>query len=124
MAAVGQQGEHGKKLYGSRCSRCEYVSFPAKAVCPKCGPFHAAEVKSFELPETGTVVSWTLLKVAPKGFPSPLAHCVLDLGCLKIVGTVQGCPEVQKGEKLIIVEDRSATFPYAFAHLSTETKST
>jgi uncharacterized OB-fold protein len=123
MATVAQQEMHGKKLHGSRCFRCGNVSFPAKAICPKCGPFHSAEVKPFELPEQGTVVTWTQLKVAPKGFPSPLAHCVLDLGCVKIIGTIQGRPETRKDEKLMIVEDQSAIFPYAFAHPSTETKS-
>jgi uncharacterized OB-fold protein len=116
MATVVQQEVHGKKLYGSKCFRCGYVSFPAQAICPRCGPFRSTEVKTFELPERGTVVTWTQLKVAPKGFPSPLSHCVLDLGCVKIVGTIQGCPDTRKDEKLIIVEDQSAKFPYAFAH--------
>lgn len=63
----------------------------------------------------GTVVTWAKLQVAPKGFPSPLLHCVLDLGNVKLLGTVQGTVEIIIGEKLVVVEDTTGRFPFVFS---------
>ena len=114
MGSVVDQIIHEKKLQGSKCARCSYVCFPAISVCPKCGPAFVEHVRLAELPSKGTVITWTQLRVAPKGFPSPLLHCVLDLGIVKILGTVQRTDEVRIGEKMVIVEDASGRFPYVF----------
>jgi uncharacterized OB-fold protein len=111
-ASIAQQQLVKKRLYGSKCGRCGYIAFPSMAVCPKCGPTHSEEVKAHELPSE--VVTWTELHVAPKGFPSPLVHCVLDLGGVKILGTVQGNHTVRFGDRLMIVEDPSGQFPFVF----------
>jgi uncharacterized OB-fold protein len=115
MRSVDTQTIHEKKLLGSKCSRCGDVSFPAMSVCPKCGPGFAEHVTPTELPSIGTVVTWTKLQVAPKGFPSPLLHCVLDLGSVKVVGTVPETSEARIGEKMMIIEDASGRFPYVFS---------
>jgi uncharacterized OB-fold protein len=109
---------HVKTLQGSKCERCGYVNFPAVNVCPKCGPKYTSAVKVANLPTVGTVVTWTRLKVAPTGFPSPLLHCVLDLGNVKILGTLQGTDEINIGDKLVIVEDPSGRFPFVFSRSS------
>jgi uncharacterized OB-fold protein len=109
-----QQETGEKRLRGSKCDRCGRIAFPAMAVCPKCGPTHPGTVQPVELPSAGTVVTWTVLHVAPKGFPSPLVHCILDLGGVKILGTFQGSPEIQSGEVLRIVEDPTGKFPFVF----------
>ena len=114
MGSVAEQMIRERKLQGSKCDRCGYVGFPAISVCPKCGPGYLDHVKLTELPTTGAVVTWTKLRVAPKGFPSPLLHCVLDLGIVKILGTVQGTEEIRLGEKMVIMEDTSGRFPYVF----------
>ncbi len=100
MVSVVQQETREKRLCGSRCGRCGYVSFPAMTVCPKCGPTYSSEVKRLELPSVGTAVTWTKLQVAPKIIPSPLVHCIVDLGGVKIIGTVQGTSEIRSGEKM------------------------
>ena len=114
MGSVAEQMVHEKKLQGSKCDRCGYVCFPAISVCPKCGPGYVEQVKLTELPTTGTVITWTKLRVAPKSFPSPLLHCILDLGIVKILGTVQGTEEIRLREKMAIMEDTSGRFPYVF----------
>lgn len=114
MGSVAEQVVHEKKLQGSKCDICGYVCFPATSVCPKCGPANAERVKLTELPSKGAVITWAKLRVAPKGFPSPLLHCVLDLGIVKILGTVQGTEEIQIGEKMVVAEDPSGRFPYVF----------
>jgi uncharacterized OB-fold protein len=115
MGSVAQQIVREKKLLGSKCERCQYVSYPAMGVCPKCGPRYAEQVKPTELPTMGAVVTWAKLQVAPKGFPSPLLHCVLDLGNVKLLGTVQGTEEIRIGEKMVITEDPSGRFPFVFS---------
>jgi uncharacterized OB-fold protein len=114
MGSVAEQLVREKKLQGSKCDRCGHVAFPAIRICPKCGPGHSEHVKLTELPTTGRVVTWAKLRIAPKGFPSPLLHCILDLGIVKILGTVQETERIQIGEKLVIVEDPSSRFPYVF----------
>ena len=118
MATVAQQETGEKRLRGSRCDLCGRIAFPPMAVCPGCGPTHSGAVRQVELPSRGTVVTWTVLHVAPKGFPSPLLHCVLDLGGMKILGTLQGSPEIQSGEVLSIVEDPTERFPFVFTRLT------
>ena len=124
MASVVQQETREKRLIGSRCDRCGSVSFPAMTVCRKCGPTYSKQVKPVELPSIGTVITWTKLQVAPKGFPSPLVHSVIDVGGVKIIGTVQGAPEIQCGEKLVIVEDPSRRFPFALSRPFKQVKQT
>jgi uncharacterized OB-fold protein len=114
MASVTKQMIHEKKLQGSKCDKCGYVSFPAMKVCAKCGPTYAERVKPIEIPTFGTVVTWAGLRVAPRGFPSPLLHCVLDLGSVKILGTVQGTPGIRIGDKLVTADDPSGRFPFVF----------
>lgn len=115
MGSVVQQITREKKLQGSKCKRCGYVGFPPIRACPQCGPKYVEQVKPMVLPTVGTVVIWTKLQVAPKGFPSPLLHCVLDLGNVKLLGTVWGVEKIQVGEKLMIVEDVSGKFPFIFS---------
>jgi uncharacterized OB-fold protein len=117
MTSVTQQEAKARKLPGSKCYRCGYVNFPATVVCPRCGPGHSEEVKPLELPEVGTVITWTTLQVAPKGFPSPIVHCVADLGEVKIVGTLQGSTEIRTGVKIGVCEDTMERFPFVL-HLT------
>ncbi|MGK2318526.1 Zn-ribbon domain-containing OB-fold protein [Gordonia rhizosphera] len=49
------------QLIGSKCGRCEFVTFPAQEHCPKCG---AGGMTELLLPRTGTLVAWTV-----QGFP-------------------------------------------------------
>ena len=93
-------------------------------MCRKCGPTYSKEDKPVELPSIGTAFTWTKLQVAPKGFPSPLVHSVIDVGGVKMIGTVQGAPEIQSGEKLVILEDTSRRFPFALSRPFKQAKPT
>jgi uncharacterized OB-fold protein len=107
-----EQVAREKKLKGSKCKVCGTVNFPTVLVCGRCGPQAASEMQPFELPSVGQVVTWTKLRVAPKGFPSPLVQCVLDLRVVKILGTVHGASEVQNGIRLMTSEDPTGQFPF------------
>ena len=123
MVSVVQQEIREKKLTGSKCGRCGDISYPPLSVCPKCGPAYSSEVKPFELPTEGIAVACTRLQVAPKGFPSPLTHCIVDLGVVKIVGTMEEPVDISSGEKVIIAQDSSARFPYIITHALKKTES-
>ncbi len=51
------------RLAGSRCPGCDVVVFPRQESCPRCA---GADLADEELPECGTVWSWTVQEFAPK----------------------------------------------------------
>lgn len=72
------------RLLGSRCAQCGTVTFPVAHACPRCS---ATDVSSVELPDRGTVWTWTLQGFQPKApyvpdgepfRPFPVAY--VDLG--------------------------------------------
>jgi len=72
------------KLTATRCLECGYVSFPPKASCPKCGSRNLVKER---LPQSGRVVSYTVLNVPIKGFEeqAPLIIAIIQLGEAKIL---------------------------------------
>ncbi|MBW2369193.1 MAG: OB-fold domain-containing protein [Deltaproteobacteria bacterium] len=51
------------KLFGSKCSDCKEVTFPAQAGCPKCS---GASCEKIELSTKGTLWTWTTQGFRPK----------------------------------------------------------
>jgi hypothetical protein len=52
------------RLLGERCAGCGARYFPRTPVCA-CG---GTEFKPYKLPETGKVVSWTVIRSPPEGY--------------------------------------------------------
>lgn len=50
------------KVYGARCSACGNESYPAHAVCPKCG---GLTFEPFEVTGEGTVLTYTDVYALP-----------------------------------------------------------
>lgn len=69
------------RLIGSECPRCYRRFYPPKIVCPICGFKGLREVS---LPRRGRVLSYTIIRVPPKGFekyaPYPVAIIELEDG--------------------------------------------
>ncbi len=69
-------------LIGTKCKKCDSVFFPPRSVCPECRS--VGKLESFDLKGTGTVVSYTVVRVPPEGFeneaPYNLAIVELDEG--------------------------------------------
>lgn len=55
-------------LVGSRCSECGARSWPARAVCARCGSVAVSEAP---LPREGSLVSYTTVWVARPGLSTP-----------------------------------------------------
>jgi uncharacterized OB-fold protein len=51
------------QLIGGRCERCDAVTFPRLASCPRCG---APDMAQHLLPRRGTLWTWTTQEFLPK----------------------------------------------------------
>jgi len=56
-------------LIGSKCNQCGYVAFPKKMVCPAC--LTNGSMEDMELSRRGKIDTFSILHVAPPGFPVP-----------------------------------------------------
>ena len=66
------------RLEGSKCKKCGHTSFPPRKICPKCG---SKELEIIKLPETGKILTYTIVRNAPVGFTefAPYAVGVIEL---------------------------------------------
>jgi len=64
-------------LVGSRCTDCSARSWPARAVCARCGGDNMA---TEELPSTGDLLSYTAVWVARGPFAPPYVLGQVDFG--------------------------------------------
>jgi uncharacterized protein len=114
-------------LVGSACSECATQTFPAQSGCPRCGSNAVAEM---DLPDEGTVWTWTVQRFAPKppyqsATPyQPYALAYVDLGPVKIESRLRG-KEIDSwriGETVRIVIDETSTPLTFWAEPREETK--
>ncbi len=66
------------RLEAAKCRGCGWIAFPPRLVCPKCVSRDFDPVK---LAEAGSLVTWTIIRVAPEGFEdqTPYAVGIADL---------------------------------------------
>ncbi|GAA4552357.1 Zn-ribbon domain-containing OB-fold protein [Amycolatopsis samaneae] len=69
--------DNGNALTGSRCGRCGAASFPARAVCHRCG---TAAPAAHTFAATGVLLTHTTVHVPRPGLPAPytLGQVALD----------------------------------------------
>jgi uncharacterized protein len=62
----------------SACKKCGKVFFPARLVCDACG---GKEFETRAMKRTGTILTYTTIRVAPKSFAeqSPYAVAVVEM---------------------------------------------
>jgi uncharacterized OB-fold protein len=77
------------KLIGNRCTNCDKVFFPPRAVCTDCRS--KGQLEEFEFTGNGKIVSWTVIRTPPEGFerdaPYIVALIELDEGT-NVVGQI------------------------------------
>lgn len=64
-------------LIGGKCKRCGKITFPKKRICINC--FNDEEIEEVKLSRRGKVYSYSIVRQAPKGYPSPYATLYVDL---------------------------------------------
>ena len=80
--------DDGQSLVGSRCERCQAASFPARAVCPRCGTAAPAE-EAFA--PTGKLITYTTVHVERPQMPVPytLGQIAIDEAGPLVFGQVR-----------------------------------
>jgi len=94
------------RLIGSRCAACGGRSWPARAVCARCG---SDDVRGEPLPGTGTLLSYTSVHVTRSGLPVPYVLGQVSLGDgAAVFGHVRGLPadaHVPLEVRLVVPDD-------------------
>ncbi len=69
---------HRYRLESGKCKKCGAIVFPRRLVCPECGH---REFEKVILPDTGKVVSYTIIRVPPSQFgdQAPYALAIAEL---------------------------------------------
>jgi uncharacterized OB-fold protein len=79
-------------LVGTHCTTCDRGFYPARDLCPTCW---AGGLPAHDLPTTGTVATWTVVRMA-KRFEVPYALCYADFeGDVRVLGRVVNWTEDQ-----------------------------
>jgi len=82
-----------KKLMGQRCPGCGKVYIPSRGACARCGLPTADEV---EVADTGTVVSFTIVRVPSQNIDIPLPYAagsiLLDGADIPFQALLRDCP--------------------------------
>ena len=71
-----QEGLGQGRFIGSRCPECDGVTFPPRAVCSICG---GKRLEPVEIEGKGRLRSFTVARVAPKGFKPPYIVALVEL---------------------------------------------
>lgn len=79
--------EGGPTLIASRCTSCRTEHFPPKPSCPDCS---SSAVESLVLPRTGTLHSWTTVRIPAPGIEAPFLLGEVDLpNGIRVVGRLE-----------------------------------
>ena len=60
----------------SKCASCGRMHYPARKVCDACG---SREIEAVRMAETGRVLTYTVIRVAPPGFTAHVPYVVAVL---------------------------------------------
>ena len=74
--AVTRDADGTVRLVGSECDDCSKKAFPPSDVCPECMSENVADT---DLAADGTLYSWSVVHVAPKGWNVPYTAGYVDL---------------------------------------------
>jgi len=90
------------RLEAARCKVCGKICYPPRRICPAC---RAREFETIVLPNEGTLVTFTVIRVAPSSFSSqsPYAVAIVELGKgVRIMAQVAGCDpqELKTGQRV------------------------
>ncbi len=66
------------RLEAAKCTKCGEIFFPPRLICSKCGH---KEFENINLPDTGKIITYTVIRVAPSQFvdQAPFAIGIVEL---------------------------------------------
>ncbi len=75
------------KVMTTRCKKCGTSYFPPKMDCPSC---LNSDVEWFEIPDTGKLVTYTIVHYGPSGFENeaPYTLAIADFDGLRMFGRI------------------------------------
>jgi uncharacterized OB-fold protein len=101
-ARIHREKPHRYRLEAGQCTKCGKTVFPFRLICPECG---SREFKTVALPDTGKIVTYTIIWVAPSQFtdqqPYALGIAELDNG-VKLLAQIADCSveDIKVGMKI------------------------
>jgi uncharacterized OB-fold protein len=121
-ARIHREKPHRYRFEAGKCIKCGKIVFPFRLICPKCGHREFVTVK---LPDTGKIVSYTVIRVAPSQFtdqqPYALGIAELDNG-VKVLAQIADCDvenikvgmEIKVEFRRIQTDDHHGVLSYAY----------
>ncbi len=90
------------RLEAGKCKECGRVAFPPRLICSGCG---SREFHTERLPDVGTVLTYTVIRVPPSQFAdeAPYAVGIVELeGGVRITAQIVDCPleAIQIGQRV------------------------
>jgi uncharacterized OB-fold protein len=73
VARYWREIPHRYRLEAGKCTKCGYVAFPQRLVCPECGN---REFEDCKLKDTGKLISFTTIEVGPTEFSDQVPYNV------------------------------------------------
>lgn len=61
------------RLEAGKCTKCGFVAFPPRLVCPQCGNRKFEKTK---LADSGTILTFTIIRVPPHQFEDQVPYAV------------------------------------------------
>jgi len=91
-----------------RCAHCGKIDATTRSICSNC---LSSELLPHDVPGTGKLVSWTMIRRAPTRFrdDAPYQVCVIDLDSgQRVTGRLDSAEEIQAGARVVAVETAGA----------------
>ncbi len=94
------------RLEAGKCTKCGYVAFPPRLVCPKC---KTKKFKTIVLKDEGKIITYTVIRVGPDKFSkeTPYAIGIIELNDkLRLTAQIVGVVDFEKlkiGQKVKLV---------------------
>jgi uncharacterized OB-fold protein len=85
-----------RKLMGGKCKKCGKIHLPPRPLCDNC---FSKDFEWVELPQKGTLLTYTIIHVAPTQFQgmAPYAVGIVQLeNGINIPGMIRAAPEQMK----------------------------
>lgn len=119
---IHREKPHRYRLEAGKCTKCGKIVFPFRLICPECGH---REFETVKLPDTGKILTYTVIRVAPSQFTDqqPYAIGIAELANgVKLLAQIGDCDvkdikvgmEVQIEFRRIQTDDHHGVLSYAY----------